>query len=74
MTVPSACSVTVNPSRSLPVDTIVLGCPVWVTGAVACDAVGLGKAAAFVSVAGAVLDSAPNAAATGMITLRGLAI
>jgi len=71
MTVPSACSVTVNPSRSLPVDTIVLGCPVC---AVACDTVGLGKAAAFVSVAGAVLESAPNAAATGMITLRGLAI
>ena len=33
-----------------------MGCPVWVTGAVACDDVGLGRAAAFVSVAGAVLD------------------
>ena len=71
---PSACSVTVNPNRSFPVETIVFGCPAWVTGTVACDTVGLGEAAAFESVAGVVLDSAPNAAATGMITFRGLAI
>jgi hypothetical protein len=62
----------VKPNKSLPVETIVFGCAVWVVAAVACDWVGVGGTAAFV--AGAVLDSAPNAAATGMITLRGLAI
>ena len=75
MIVPSACSATLKPSKSFPVETNVFGCPVCETGAVACDPDGVGNAAfAFVSVAGVVLDRAPNAAAMDIIMLRGLAI